>query len=70
MTTHGIEQVPLIDDDRVVDVAFIRDLVHAPREEQTVVLMAGGEGKRLRPLTNETPKPMLEVGGRPLLETF
>jgi dTDP-glucose pyrophosphorylase/predicted transcriptional regulator len=69
MTEHGIEQVPLLDKGRVVDVAFIRDLVHAPREENPVVIMAGGEGKRLRPLTDASPKPMLPVGGRPLLET-
>lgn len=33
-----------------------------------VVLMAGGEGMRLRPLTEFTPKPMLEVGGKPIIE--
>ncbi|MDP4181872.1 MAG: sugar phosphate nucleotidyltransferase [Bacillota bacterium] len=33
-----------------------------------VVLMAGGEGNRLRPLTNEIPKPMLKVGNKPILE--
>ena len=32
------------------------------------VIMAGGLGSRLRPLTDNTPKPMLEVGGRPILE--
>jgi NDP-sugar pyrophosphorylase family protein len=32
------------------------------------VIMAGGEGKRLMPLTQETPKPMIDVGGMPLLE--
>jgi dTDP-glucose pyrophosphorylase/predicted transcriptional regulator len=70
MTEHGIEQVPLLERDRIVDVAFIRDLVESHREEHPVVIMAGGEGTRLRPLTDETPKPMLPVGGRPLLETL
>jgi dTDP-glucose pyrophosphorylase len=69
MTTHSIEQVPLLEGTRVVDVAVIRDLVDAHRREHPVVIMAGGVGKRLRPLTNDTPKPMLDVGGRPLLET-
>ncbi|WP_313264713.1 nucleotidyltransferase family protein [Sphingobacterium sp.] len=32
------------------------------------VLMAGGEGKRLRPLTNNTPKPLLRVGDKPIIE--
>ena len=34
----------------------------------TVVVMAGGRGKRLRPLTDKTPKPMLLVNGKPILE--
>ena len=38
------------------------------REETIVVLMAGGLGSRLRPLTESTPKPLLPIGGRPLLE--
>ena len=69
MTEHGIEQIPLLEGDRIVDVAFIRDLVHQHHDESPVVIMAGGKGQRLRPLTKETPKPMLPVGGRPLLET-
>lgn len=35
-----------------------------------VVIMAGGRGTRLHPLTETTPKPMLPVGGQPLLETI
>ena len=33
-----------------------------------VVIMAGGKGIRLRPLTKNTPKPMLKVGGKPILQ--
>lgn len=75
MSERGVDQIPLIEGDRVVDIAFLRDLVAAygdPRETRSdgpVVLMAGGKGTRLRPLTDKTPKPMLPVGGRPLLET-
>ena len=71
MHARGVEQVPLLRDGAVVDVAFIRDLIadgDAPLDGP-VVLMAGGEGRRLRPLTDEIPKPMLPVGDRPLLET-
>jgi dTDP-glucose pyrophosphorylase len=69
MTGHAIEQIPLLEDGRVLDIAFIHDLARAP--ETPVILMAGGEGQRLRPLTEQVPKPMLPVGddGRPLLET-
>lgn len=73
MTEHGIDQVPLIDGERVIDIAFLRDLVGgaggAEGADHPVVLMAGGAGLRLRPLTEKTPKPMLPVGDRPLLET-
>jgi dTDP-glucose pyrophosphorylase len=69
MEKHGVEQIPLLRAGRVVDVVLVRDLVHAAHEHP-VVIVAGGEGQRLRPLTEETPKPMLDVGGRPLLETI
>ena len=70
MTSRGVETIPLLEDDRVVELAFIREVVtEDPESDSPVVVMAGGEGQRLRPLTDETPKPMLEVGGRPLLET-
>jgi dTDP-glucose pyrophosphorylase len=71
MTERGIEQIPLINDGRVVDLAFMRDLVRGDpgADDRKVVIMAGGEGLRLRPLTDETPKPMLQVGDGPLLET-
>jgi dTDP-glucose pyrophosphorylase len=71
MTSRGIDQVPLLRDGVVVDVAFIRDLVGAGTDSATdhpVVLMAGGMGTRLHPLTEKTPKPMLPVGDQPLLE--
>lgn len=72
MTENAIEQVPLLDADaRVVDLVFIHDIVHGGTEPPKVVLMAGGEGMRLRPLTEDTPKPMLPIGDekRPLLQT-
>lgn len=69
MAERAVEQIPLLDEEgRVADVAFIRDLV-AGGIDAPVVLMAGGEGQRLRPLTEDVPKPMLHVGDRPLLET-
>ncbi len=73
MTKHTVDQVPLVAEGRVVDIVLLRDLVAAGAvaagSDHPVVLMAGGAGVRLRPLTENTPKPMLPVGGRPLLET-
>jgi dTDP-glucose pyrophosphorylase len=68
MTERSVEQVPLMDGARVVGLATLRELIGGAPEQGPVVIMAGGEGQRLRPLTEETPKPMLKVGDRPLLE--
>ncbi|NFV78560.1 nucleotidyltransferase family protein [Magnetospirillum aberrantis] len=63
-------QLPLVDGDgRVVDVRFMDDFVHlqVDNPDNMVVIMAGGLGTRLRPMTERIPKPLLTVGGRPLL---
>ncbi len=72
MRTRNIRQIPLLDNDgRLVDVAYIDDLLRpAETHPNEVILMAGGRGTRLMPLTDEMPKPMLEIGGRPILETI
>lgn len=65
-----IYQIPVVDDDgRVVRLAEIDELIRQEKHPNTVVLMAGGLGERLRPLTETTPKPMLPIGGKPILET-
>ena len=72
MRSRKIRQIPLLDDyGRLVNVAYIDDVL-GPTETHPneVILMAGGRGTRLMPLTDETPKPMLEIGGRPILETI
>ena len=66
---NSISQLPLVDaEQRVVALVTLEELI--PRQEQPpqAVIMAGGEGARLRPLTDDLPKPMLPVGDRPLLE--
>lgn len=69
MRQHGIWQLPLLDEeDRVVDLATLDDLLPETLTPMTAVVMAGGFGTRLRPLTEDLPKPMLPVGGRPLME--
>ena len=75
MLTKGVAAVPVVDSTgrlaRIVQVADFREHgTPITRAEGFwgVVIMAGGEGRRLRPLTAELPKPMVEVGGVPLLE--
>lgn len=69
MNLHAVRQVPLLDDEgRVVDLAVLGDLVKQYESPLTAVVMAGGYGTRLRPLTTDLPKPMLPVGDRPLME--
>jgi dTDP-glucose pyrophosphorylase len=71
MRRLGLHQLPLLDADGiVVGLETVDDYLAAPQREQWVVIMAGGMGRRLEELTRETPKPMLKVGSRPLLETI
>lgn len=67
MRRHSVRHIPLLDGNgRVVGLSRIEDLVESPK--LNAVVMAGGFGTRLRPLTHDTPKPMLPVGDRSLLE--
>jgi len=64
-----IRLLPVINGDGcVVELAVFDELVAGPRTDVQAVVMAGGLGKRLRPLTLDTPKPMLPVRGKPILE--
>lgn len=63
--------VPVTDNDkRVVGIETLYELIKRKRNDNWVVLMVGGFGTRLRPLTNDCPKPLLHVGDKPLLETI
>jgi dTDP-glucose pyrophosphorylase/CBS domain-containing protein len=71
MRQLGVHQIPLLDAlGRVTGLTTVDDYLTAPRRENWVVIMAGGLGSRLAELTRDTPKPMLKVGSRPLLETI
>lgn len=69
MRARGLHQMPIIDAaGRLIDLAVIDEVPTLARHDTRVVLMAGGLGTRLRPLTETVPKPMLPIGGRPILE--
>ncbi len=68
---NKIGQLPIIDDDRkIIDLFVIDEELSKKQHENNVVLMVGGLGTRLRPLTEHTPKPMLNVGDKPILQTI
>jgi dTDP-glucose pyrophosphorylase len=67
----GLHHMPLVDEcGQLVGLDFLDDLIESKTKENWVVLMAGGLGSRLHPLTSNCPKPMLKVGNKPLLETI
>lgn len=69
MRALGIRQVPVLDAERrLVSIHFLRDLICADPKPNCAVIMAGGRGTRLLPLTRQCPKPMVLVAGRPILE--
>lgn len=66
---NHLRQLPILDNDnKVVDLVMIDDLIPAQDLPLQAVIMAGGLGTRLRPLTEDLPKPMLPLGGKPLME--
>ncbi|MBE7423378.1 MAG: Glucose-1-phosphate adenylyltransferase [Bacteroidia bacterium] len=65
----GVSHVPLVDGERkVVGLVCLDDLLEEDETTLQAVVMAGGRGTRLHPLTEDMPKPMLPVGDRPLME--
>jgi len=71
MKAKNLRQIPVLDEaGRVVGIEILEELLKGGRKDNLVVLMAGGLGSRLRPLTQECPKPLLRVGSRPILETI
>lgn len=66
-----LHQIPIVDDQyRVVGIKEIEELIRPRIKSNKVVLMVGGLGTRLHPLTENTPKPMLKVGNKPILQTI
>jgi dTDP-glucose pyrophosphorylase len=71
MQERNVRQVPLLDDGgRVVDLVTLPELLPDEVLPIEAVIMAGGYGTRLMPLTKELPKPMLPIGDRPLMQVM
>lgn len=70
MQEHKIHQIILVKDGKFIhDVVSIDECISPRKYPNKIVLMAGGMGKRLLPLTETCPKPLIKVGNQPILET-
>ena len=71
MESKRVRHIPVLDNNGIVyGLKIFKELIKTNRKENIVVLMAGGLGTRLYPLTKKHPKPLLEVGSKPILETI
>jgi dTDP-glucose pyrophosphorylase/CBS domain-containing protein len=68
MQANRIHQLPIVDEQRSVVGLHLLDELMEPRQiPNLMVIMAGGQGTRLKPFTENCPKPMLRVDGKPML---
>ncbi|WP_091585346.1 nucleotidyltransferase family protein [Alteribacillus bidgolensis] len=71
LKVNKLRHLPVVNDSGcVVGIERLEDLLHPADSKNWVVIMAGGLGSRLQPLTNKCPKAMLHIGGKPVLETI
>ena len=69
MSINKIQQIPIVDETQTVVGLHLWDEISKPaRIDNLMVIMAGGRGKRLFPQTENCPKPMLQIAGKPILE--
>jgi dTDP-glucose pyrophosphorylase len=70
MQIHRLHQIPVLDNGRLCGLHLLDDVVTRLTLPNAALIMAGGRGRRLGPLTDSTPKPMLNLGGKPILENI
>ena len=69
MQARHLSQIPILDGEgNLVGIHLLREILGSSPRENWAVIMAGGKGMRLRPITEHLPKPMIKVAGRPILE--
>ena len=69
MKSQVLHHLPVVDSQKiVVGLLTLDDFMLDSNQDNWVVLMAGGRGSRLHPLTKDCPKPMIQVGEKPILE--
>lgn len=71
LMNNQIMHLPIVDHDRkLLGMHILNEPVENKFIDNTLVIMAGGKGKRMLPLTADCPKPMLEVGGKPMMQNI
>tara|TARA_Y100000590_G_scaffold448450_1_gene585137 strand:- start:5881 stop:6930 length:1050 start_codon:yes stop_codon:yes gene_type:complete len=69
MFEKKVNNIPLVDNKRkIIDLINLEDLEKNYKKNNLVIIMSGGKGQRLQPLTNNTPKPLLKVNKKPIIE--
>ena len=69
MKKNKIQQIPVINEKRKLVGLEVDDILRNEKSlDNDFIIMAGGRGKRLKPLTNRIPKPMIEVRGKPIID--
>jgi dTDP-glucose pyrophosphorylase len=69
MKEKGADPIPVVDKNRnFVNLYSMNELIKSMALPNSAVVMAGGLGKRLMPLTRNVPKPLLKIGGKPIIE--
>lgn len=68
MNRKGLKAIPLIEQGKLVGLETLQHMVDKKIYDNPIFLMAGGFGTRLKPLTDNCPKPLLKLGGKPILE--
>lgn len=69
MLLNKIQQLPILDEGRQIVGLHVWDEVNSPpKRDNLMIIMAGGKGVRLRPYTENCPKPLLLIAGKPMME--
>ena len=69
MLANKIQQIPIINENHVVVGLHLWDRISSiPARDNLMIIMAGGKGTRLRPYTENCPKPMVQISGKPMLQ--
>ena len=63
-----VNAIPILENGILIDIFFEGDFDVAAQQKTRILIMAGGKGERLRPLTNQIPKPLIPINGIPVID--